>query len=309
MLNLYKLEIFAMVVQAGSFSAAATHLYITQSAVSQHIHDLESGLGTQLFTRGPRGVELTPAGEKLYDYAQRILRLVAEAENAVTDVENLAGAQVSLSSTPGVSVYLLPDWLQGFRARFPNTVLSLATGITPQIVIDVLNHKLDLGFVEGETDEFTDPALGQVVLRETQLHLIVGAAHSWWDEETVSPAALNDQPFIMRQRNSGTYTWATHIFRDYHMNPRIVAELDNPEAIKRAVMSGMGISILPDYVIGDEPGLRTVKIDGVTLRRSIKLIWNRELPCSPLARALLTHLSQDFPQLLTITNRVQVGIS
>lgn len=83
MLNLYKLEIFATVVQTGSFSAAAERLLMTQPAVSQHIQDLEASLGARLFQRGRRGVTLTPAGETLHSYTQEILRLLAEAENAV----------------------------------------------------------------------------------------------------------------------------------------------------------------------------------------------------------------------------------
>ena len=80
MLSLYKLEIFASVVQYGSFSAAAAQLHMTQPAVSQHIHDLERHVGTSLFNRGRRGVTLTEAGTTLFDYTQRILRLVAEAD-------------------------------------------------------------------------------------------------------------------------------------------------------------------------------------------------------------------------------------
>ena len=97
MLNLYKLEIFAIAAQTGSFSAAAERLLMTQPAVSQHIQDLEASLGAKLFARGRRGVTLTPAGETLHRYTQEILRLLAEAENAVTDVQNLASGQVRVA--------------------------------------------------------------------------------------------------------------------------------------------------------------------------------------------------------------------
>ncbi len=109
MLDLHKLNIFAAVARTGSFSAAAEQLLLSQPAVSQHVHDLEAGLGTRLFERGRRGVMLTPAGAQLYDYAQAIFRLVAEAESAVTDVANLAAGQLAVGATPGVSVYLLPE--------------------------------------------------------------------------------------------------------------------------------------------------------------------------------------------------------
>ena len=114
MLDLHKLEIFLRVVREGSFSRAAESLLMTQPAVSQHIQDLEAQLGTQLFVRERRGVSLTTEGETLHGYATRILQLMAEAENAVTDVTQLAGGSVSVAATPGISVYLLPEWVQAF---------------------------------------------------------------------------------------------------------------------------------------------------------------------------------------------------
>ena len=90
MLDLHKLDIFLHVVRAGSFNRAAEGLLMSQSAVSQHIQDLEAGLGATLFERGRRGVNLTKAGDALHDYALRIFTLLAEAENAVTDVRILA---------------------------------------------------------------------------------------------------------------------------------------------------------------------------------------------------------------------------
>src|SRR5512145_430713 len=149
MLDLYKLQIFAVVVQEGSFSRAAEHLYVTQSAVSQHIKELEAGLGTTLFQRGPRGVKLTHPGEILYGYTRDIFALVAQAETALTDVEHLTSGRVSLGATPGIGVYLAPDWVQQFRAQYLQITVSLQTDITPHIVADVLGHRLDIGFIEG----------------------------------------------------------------------------------------------------------------------------------------------------------------
>ena len=108
MLDLHKLEIFLRVVREGSFSRAAESLLMTQPAVSQHIADLEAQLGATLFSRARRGVILTTEGETLHGYALQILRLLAEAENAVTDVRKLSSAQLAIGATPGLSSYLLP---------------------------------------------------------------------------------------------------------------------------------------------------------------------------------------------------------
>jgi len=119
MINLNKLEIFTIVVRAGSFSAAAEQLLMSQPAVSQHVQDLEASLGTRLFERGRRGVTLTAAGATLHGYTRAIFDLVAAAENAVTDVEHLATGQITVGATPGISAYLLPEPIQEFHSRYP----------------------------------------------------------------------------------------------------------------------------------------------------------------------------------------------
>jgi DNA-binding transcriptional LysR family regulator len=303
MLTLHKLEIFATVVDAGSFSAAAERLLMTQSAVSQHIQDLEASLGTRLFNRGRRGVTLTTAGATLDDYTRQILRLVVEAESAVTDVENLSGGQVSIGATPGVSVYLLPEWMQAFRVRCRHLTAAMETAVTPEVIAGVLQHRLDIGFIEGELDAGESPHLGQMVLETIDLFVILGQGHAWWDAPAVTIDQLNGQPLVTRQPRARTRVWLDTLLREHGVQADIVAELDNPESIKRVVMSGMGISIMPGYAVQHEVAagtLRALPVQDVALERTLKLVWDRQVPFAPIPRAFLTHLSVQFPQLLTL---------
>jgi len=207
MLSLYKLEIFGTVVQVGSFSGAAQRLFMTQPAVSQHIQDLEKQLGTALFLRGRRGVTLTPAGNTLYDYTQRILQLVAEAESAVTNVQHLDSGQINIGATPGVSVYLLPEWIGAFRTLYPQLNVSIQTATTTEIADAVLEHQLDIGFVEGELETIASKRLGSLVLRPVDLFVVVSGAHPWQKRERVTLGELDEQPFITRQPGSRTRAW------------------------------------------------------------------------------------------------------
>lgn len=300
MLSLYKLEIFVAVVRAGSFSGAASRLYMTQPAVSQHMQDLEASLGTALFTRGRRGVTLTPAGETLYDYTQRILRLVAEAENAVTDVENLREGQISIGATPGVSVYLLPEWIQAFRERYPNLNVTLQTNVTTQIVGDVIGHRLDIGFVEGELEGIQQEGLNNHVLTPIEMVVIVGKGHDWCQRDSVQTSMLDGQPFITRQPGSRTRVWIDTMLAQHGVKPRIVGEFDNPESIKHAVMSNMGVTILPEYAVRREINaqlVRALPVQDIALQRNLKLIWDATVPFTPITRALLKYLSQEYTDL------------
>lgn len=302
-LSLYKLEIFVAVVQAGSFSAAAQRFPMTQPAISQHIQDLENGLGTALFVRGRRGVSLTPAGQTLFDYTQQILRLVAEAESRVTNVENLPSGQLTIGATPGVSTYLLPEWLHGFREKYPHLNVALQTGVTTENITGVMEHQLDLAFVEGELEKLHRKSLAHVFLRPVMMVVVVGAGHSWAKRETVKIAELTGQPFIMRQPHSRTRVWVDDVLEKYKVEPNIVAEFDNQEAIKQAVMSNMGLTILPDYAVQREVGVNlmtALTVEDVPLKRELKLLYDETMPLSPVARALLRYLADLFPVLSKI---------
>lgn len=303
MLNLYKLEIFAYVVEAGSFSRAANRLLLSQSAVSQHIQDLERYLGTSLFDRGPRGVQLTAAGSTLHDYTTRLLALVTDAENAVLNVANSASGQISIGATPGVNIYLLPEWIGVFQQDFPHVTLSLQTQTTSEIINNVLSGDLDVGIVEGEMDQNQPVALGVVVIQQVELYVIIGRGHRCWQRDTAPPDALDGQPFVVRQQGSQTRAWFEQILRQHNIRPRIVAEFDNQESIKHAVASGMGITILPEYAVKREVEagtLRALPIENLALKRTVKLVWRKTRTPRPVLRAFLTSLSHRFPQLVPI---------
>lgn len=300
MLDLHKLEIFTVVAGAGSFSAAAERLLMTQSGVSQHMAELEAALGVRLFERGRRGVSLTQAGETLMDYSRRLLRLAAEAELALTDVANLAGGQVTVGATPGVSGYQLPDLVQSFRGRYPRLGVSLRTDITPVIVRQVLGGQLDLGIIEGELRDGETDELGVLVLRPVDQYVVVGHKHPWWEATEVALSTLDGQSFIMRQPGSQTRIWLEEALRQQGVRPRVVGEFDHVESIKRAVIAGACLAILPDYAVADEvmlDRLRLLPIIGRPLRRDLKLVWNKSRVFTPITRAFLDHLATEFPAL------------
>lgn len=298
MLNLYKLEVFDAVVQAGSFSGAAERLLMTQPAVSQHIHDLEGALGTQLLTRTRRGAQLTSAGETLHAYARQIFALVTAAEEAVTDVRNLNSGQVSVGATPGAGSYLLPDTIQQFRSDYPRLTVALRTGTTPELLLDLRHGQLDLGIVEGEIDAADAAGLRVLWLRDDDQLVVVGRKHPWWERNEVNLHDLDGQTFIMRQRHSQTRIWLEGELARHEIRPRIGAEFDAMESIKRAVALGACLSVLPAYVVRDEVELGTLRalpVAGRPLQRSLKLVWSEAAHWTPVVKAFLRVLERRIP--------------
>jgi LysR family transcriptional regulator, low CO2-responsive transcriptional regulator len=298
MLSLYKLEIFNMVAVEGSFSKAAERLFLTQPAVSLHMRDLESALGVPLFQRSSRGVTLTSPGETLLDYTRCILRLVAEAESAVTQVDELSSGQLAIGATPGAGIYLLPGWMQTFQQRYPGLTPSLRTDITPALAAELAAGRLDLAFVEGELE--SRPSLGIMGLHPITFFLLAAADHPLAKYEQITLEQLHDLPFVTRPPGSQTRVWMDQVFQKQGIRPRLAAEFDHPEAIKEAVASGMGVAIVPEWAAASERlGSRLIArpIPGSDLRRMLKLLWNTDSPLKPIGRAFLSHLSDDFPKL------------
>jgi DNA-binding transcriptional LysR family regulator len=303
MLSLYKLEIFTAVVDTGSFSKAAERLLLTQSAISQHINDLEISLGTRLFDRGPRGVTLTDTGVTLHEYTQQILHLIAEAQNAVTDVSKLKNGQITVGATPGVNVYLLPQWINNFRKQFAHLTISAQTNTTKQLIALLANRQLDIAVIEGEIDTYQQDHLGSIILEEIQLFVIVGKDHPFWDRDTIHTEELSQQAFIARPPASQTRIWTDSLLHTLNIQPNIIAEFDNQEAMKQAISNGMGITLLPDYAVQNEVTmgtLRALKINNLELVRHIKLIWDNRHIFSPVTIAFLKDLSISYPQINSI---------
>lgn len=298
MLDLNKLHVFHVVAQAGSFSAAAERLYISQPAVSQHIKDLEAGLGRQLFQRGRRGVRLTPHGEILRGYARDIFVLAARAEAALTDVAHLSEGRVTIGATPGVAVYLAPEWVARFRARFPQLTVALQTGVTARIVPDVLVGRLDMGIIEGELDAFAGEArLAWRLLAEVEQRVIVGASHPWAGRESVRLEELSGQPMILRPPGSQTRAWLDGALRPRGITPAAAAEFDNLESMKRSAAQGTCLTVLPEYVVRAEVAggvLAAIPVEGRPLVRTLKLVWAGDTPFGPVALAFLGELGVEY---------------
>jgi LysR family transcriptional regulator, low CO2-responsive transcriptional regulator len=299
MLDLNKLLIFAQVAQAGSFSAAAESLYMSQSAVSQHIKELEAALGQNLFERGRRGVSLTPQGELLRDYAEKILTLAAQAEAALTKVEALKAGKLSFGATPGVGVYLAPDWVQAFRGTYPQMSLILQTGLSQEMAEGVLRGRLELALVEGEPGPAA-AGLGSLILEEVEQRAVVGFRHPFWGREGLRLEELRGQALIVRQAGSQSRQWLESQLGAAGIGLTIGAEFDQLEAIKRAVQLGTCLAILPPYVTAREVEqglLHSIPIEGRPLRRPLRLLWRAGRPLGPIARAFLASLAPVYPIL------------
>jgi DNA-binding transcriptional LysR family regulator len=275
-LDLYKLQIFARVAAAGSLSSAAAELEMTQSAISQHVRALEDQIGAVLFERGNRGVTLTAAGQVLQRHSELILRQVAQATAEVSQVADTNRRRITIGATPGVSAYLLPEWVEAFGQQHPDAAIGIETAVTAQIVAALRQSRSELAVVEGELDPAALHEFNHCQLAKFEQYVVVGPRHPWWQREQIQIGDLQDAPVVTRQAAAQTRLWLDQLLREAGVTVRIIAELDNLESIKRLVSRGQALAILPAYTIDAEVAggqLRALTVDDTILQRALTLLW------------------------------------
>ena len=288
------LETFAEAAERGSFTAAARHLGLTQAAVSQRIQQLEASLDVPLFRRQAGRTTLTEAGRRLHDYARRILTLHAEARAAVTGTRAPLAGELLLGASSVPGDHLLPPLLAAFRRRHPLIRVRVEGGDTAAVLRLVEEGRVHLGLAGGQTDS---PHLDFKPFADDQLVVVIPPAHRWRRRQRVSPAELARQPLILRETGSGS-RWCLEralaaLGSDEKGGLGVALQLGSNEAIKEAVLQGLGVAILSRHAVRQEVDagrLRTLEVSGLSLDRPIVLVTDRRRVLPPAAQAFLAHL-------------------
>ncbi|OAR04089.1 hypothetical protein SA87_06350 [Hydrogenibacillus schlegelii] len=281
-------QVFVAVYELKNFTRAAERLYLTQPAVSGHIQQLESTFGVQLFTRSPRKVVPTAAGEALYARAKRLL---AEYDAMVAELERfqaslLGPLHIGASLTVGESV--LPRLIGGFARRYPRVDIEVTVGNTEEIVEKVAVGALDVGFVEGRVERAGVER--RPWLRDT-LALLVAPGDPLADQAEIPVSDLKDRTWIVREHGSGTRAFVERFFAEFGLSPRRRLVFSSNTAVKEAVMSGLGVSLLSRFAARREIAhgeLLARPIAGADLARSFDLVW-RTGAHTPRAEALFSY--------------------
>ena len=290
MINRNHLALFRAVAEAGGFSHAAAAVHVSQPAISMQVAELESALGTMLFDRLPRGVRLTPAGEILFGYAQRIAALERDAERAMDELRGLRRGRLALGASATVGSYLLPAVLGDFRRRHPAVELTLTVDNTAGIRQRLLDGTLDLGLTEGTRPE--DSELAVEVFAEDELVIITAPDHPLAARsQPVAVSRLCAEPMILREPGSGTRAVFERALAAHGAAVTNVAlVLNSPEAIKRAVAAGLGLAAVSRLCVESELAggtLVTVPVHGLEMGRPLYALTLRGRRSSASVAAFL----------------------
>jgi len=254
-----RLKVFHTVARLLSFTKAAEALHMTQPAVTFQVRQLEEYFNTRLFDRTHNKVSLTPTGEKVSDFAERIFDLYTEMENSVRDLTGEISGALTIGASTTIAEYMLPALLGEFKSQYPEINLRLKVSNSEGIVSMVEHNVIDLGIVESPV---TNKNLIVEVCHDDHLVVVTAPDHELAKRGAkVKPAELKQYPFVCREEGSGTREVITQYLVDQNVNPAEMnysMELGSPEALKGAVEADMGISILSRSTIVKELKLNTL---------------------------------------------------
>lgn len=256
-LNLHLLRMFKTLVDHQGYSRAAEHLFVTQSAVSKGIRELEHQLDLPLIERqGPRvGIRLTDSGRALYEHARAIFAMEQAAADDMRERIGVRRGRLRIGASTTIAAYWLPTAIARFAQGHARIELALVVGNTAQIGQSVIDGEIDVAFVEGDV---ADARIAASLWQQEPLRLVV-ATTSALGARHPTPAQLAQQTWLMREAGSGTRQVTQDFLDARGISPRRTIELGSNEAIAQAVAEGAGIALLPAAVVSDLVAIKRVR--------------------------------------------------
>jgi len=283
--TLRQLRVFAAVARHQSFARAADELHLTPPAISMQIKELESEVGLPVFDRTSRKVTLTMVGEYLLTHTRRVLASIRDAEDLVARFRGLKTGSLDVGMV-STAKYFLPRLLAQFRDDHPGIEIRLQVCENREQIVALLQQGAVELAVMGR------PPKGYPTRAEPfALHphvLVTAPDHPFTRLEEVPAAALAEEAFIVREPGSGTRAALDEYMHAHHMTPRVAMQMSSNEAIKQAVMVGMGVALLSLHTVGLEleHGLiATPAVEGLPLMRRWHVVNNLAKTLSPAAES------------------------
>ncbi|MHB1082583.1 MAG: LysR family transcriptional regulator [Prosthecobacter sp.] len=282
-MELYQLGYFIEIARQRSFTRAAGRLHMAQPALSQQMKNLEAELGTPLFNRGRKEVQLTAAGKAFLPRAEGLLTQAEAAKAIVSDVAQLRGGKLTIAAIPSVSACLLPEVIHKFSQQHDQVALHLIEDSSESVADCVESGRADVGFLQLPASK---AAFKSQTLITEPFVLLAGKRHALAGQNTVVLRQLSAESFIFykgRARDT-----ALESCRKAGFEPHIVCESGELGTVRALVAAGLGLAIVPRLAAGNLPAtILTVAIREPKMQRQIAAVWQKGSALSPAAAALL----------------------
>lgn len=281
-----QLEVFTAIATTGSVRAAAATVHLSQPAVSMALAELERLTGGRLFDRIGRRLVLNEHGIAMLPHAQDVLERLRELPRAASGETGPLGGELRVGASNTVGNYLVGDLLGGFTAAHPGVAVHLSIDNTGRVVGDVRRFALDVGCVEGDV---AHADIDVLPWREDSLVVCAAPGHPLAKRRRLAPRNFEGVRWILREQGSATRALAERALS--RLPPAAgVLELGQSEAIKQAVIAGLGVACLPAIAVADAARakrLHILRTPFLDLGRRLSLVLHRDRHRGPVLRAFI----------------------
>ncbi len=323
-MDLWQLKVFVSVVDQKSFSRAGEAIFLSQPTVSSHIKELEDYFKCRLIDRLGKEALPTKAGDILYSYAKQLLSLKDRTEESISMFIGNARGNLTVGGSSIPSTYIIPKIIGRFTRKYPDISLSVMTGDTSEITEAILNGEVEIGIVGAEAKRGGDnELLKQERLIDDEMMLIVPSSHPWADKTSINIESLLREPFIGREKGSGTWdsiikaiseskalyglrsmgssniptdlkSTVDHLFNS---TLNISVRLGSNASVIQGVLNGAGVSIISTIAVEeyiDTGRLKALSVNGLNLKRHFFLTTHRKRTLSPLAILFIDFIKHEL---------------
>jgi DNA-binding transcriptional LysR family regulator len=296
-ITLQQLEALIHLVAERSFSRAAKKMFLTQPSLTKHIKNLEDAVGAKVINRLNTGITLTFQGRILYEYALKIagLREVVK-EKIIKSMEKDSGTVDVIASTIPAN-YILPGILKEFNRKHPKIKVYIKTVNSEEALDMVINRHAELGFIGKKP---LNRKIKAEPVWKDRLVIAVSVTHRWSEKSYITAKDLMEEPFVTREKGSGTREILENYLKenagpDFRLN--IVAELGSSEAIKEAIIAGLGVSFISIHAIKRELKqklLVEIPVSGWKVERDFNMIYTRQHKLMPHQEIFLDYCKKSI---------------
>ncbi|MDB5241312.1 MAG: LysR family transcriptional regulator [Spirosoma sp.] len=289
--TLHQLQVFVKIAQTLSVTRAAEELHLTQPAVSIQLKNFQDQFDIPLTEVISRRIHLTDFGREIAWAAQKVLYDVQLIDDKTLAYKGLLYGKLTLSVV-STGKYVMPYFLAGFMQQHGGIELSMDVTNRQKVVDSLASNEVDFALVSILPPQL---AVHHLVLMPNKLYL-VGAYFDKTGPWNNTPALLEKLPLIYREAGSGTRSTMEKFIADNNLVVQKRLELTSNEAVKQALLAGLGCSIMPLIGLKNElmnNDLQIIPLPGLPLQTSWMLIWHKDKQFSPVARAFLTYLEDN----------------
>ncbi|GAA0426847.1 MAG: LysR family transcriptional regulator [Bacillota bacterium] len=289
------LRTYVALVEERNFTKTAEKLHISQPSVSLHIKNLEKEFGTELIIRSPKSMQISPTGEVLYHRAKQILTIYEQTKQDIMEHHQTIKGNLKIGASFTIGEYIIPDLLVELQDKYPELTLEVVIGNTEEIVQRVRLFQVDIGLIEGQTN---DKELSVYPFMQDELYVLAATNHPLAKKATITMKELHNQAWVTREEGSGTREYLNHVIRSNGVKAKSILTISSNQGVKESVIKGMGLSLLSHSVIErdvQQNQLAILRLNNTTFNRTFSYVYSPIMKSKKNVEAFIEALKQKWP--------------